>query len=278
MDEILLKNLLRKKEESDWLDFKSKRKLYSADNTLNIEERDELIKDVLGLANGNSGIVRKTKYIIIGADDKKFDDKGTRIIYDVDYKVPSQSEITIWVNAACSPSVVGIECDFVPVDNKTLYVITIPPTFELHETIRELNAKGKFSKFTVFMRQDEHTVPASVRDGVTLEQLKILFRQEVANPPAVLFGAIIGAIVGSIFYNAGINATVELNEITGVLITSVIALFGGIIGAEAGWLFREWNTTRYDWRYWTNIKKVKFIGAISLIFIIVIIALRLVSR
>ncbi len=277
MDESLLRSFLKKKEEVDWLDFKSKWKLYSSENELNIAERDELIKDVLGLANGNSGTVRKTKYIVIGADDKKFDESGMRVIYDVDYRVPSQSNITKWVNAACSPSVVGIECDFVTLEDKRLYVITIPPTFELHETIRELNAKGKFSKFTVFMRQDEHTVPASVRDGVTLQQLKNLFREETANPPAILFGAMIGAIIATIFYNAGHRATIELNAITGVFVNILIAIFGGLLGAEAGWIFREGNSIRYDWRYLPRPKKVK-VGMVIMITFAIAAILFFVSR
>lgn len=60
MDEKMLRSLLREKNETDWLDFKRKWKLYDANGTLNTDERDELIKDVLGLANGNSRIVRKT--------------------------------------------------------------------------------------------------------------------------------------------------------------------------------------------------------------------------
>ncbi|MEW6028375.1 MAG: helix-turn-helix domain-containing protein [Chloroflexota bacterium] len=276
MDEKLLRSLLRQKDEMDWFDFKRKWKLYDSNDALNTEERDELIKDILGFANGNSGIVRKTKYLVIGADDKQFDENGSRVTYSVDYRVPSQSDITKWVNAACNPSVVGIECDFATIDDKKLYVITIPPTFDLHETIRELNAKKKFSKFAVFMRQDEHTVLASVRDGIIIQQLKAVFRQEIANPPAILFGAIIGATIAVMFYGAGYSATGMLEGTLRVLAKSLVAIIGAGLGAEAGWIFREWNTLRYDWRYWSRQKKAKVVIAITITFVIIAFGLRLI--
>lgn len=71
---------------------------------------------------------------------------------------------------ACTPAVVGLGCEKVAYKDGSLFVITVPPTFDLHETARELVASGgTFQKHTVFMRQDEHTFPASVRDGVTIQ-------------------------------------------------------------------------------------------------------------
>jgi uncharacterized membrane protein YsdA (DUF1294 family) len=258
MEKDLLVKFLKKKNELDCFDFKSRWKIYNSndDNKINIEERDELIKDVLGLANGNGIIVKKTKYLIVGADDKKFDENGMRVLYNVDYRVPSQSEITQWINGACLPSVVGIECEYVSINDKRLYVVTIPPTFGLHETIHELNAKGKFPKFTVFMRQDEHTVPASERDRDAIKQLKFLYRQEIANPPAVLFGAIVGAIIALVFWSMGYDSAKAVNGLTEVAIKCLIIAVGGAFGAEAGYIFREGNTIRYDWRYKTRQDKI----------------------
>lgn len=58
---------------------------------------DELLKDILGLANGNSHFIRKTKYLIIGADNENFDEKGMRVLHDVDYKIPEQSDLVKWL-------------------------------------------------------------------------------------------------------------------------------------------------------------------------------------
>lgn len=259
MDENLLLELLEQKEESDWIDFKQKLKLYDSGGKLNQKARDELIKDILGLANGNSSIIRKTKYLIVGADDKKFDSSGMRVLFDVNYQVPSKSDITKWVNSACTPSVVGIDTYSLPVKGNNVYGIEIPPTFELHEITRELNAKGKFSKFTVFMRQDEHTVPASVKDGVTIQELKYLHRQEVLNPSAIRFGAILGAIIAFLFWSSGYSATYVANGKFEFVIKLLPLVIGAFLGAEAGWIIRDWNSLRYDWPYFPRGKKIRVI-------------------
>ncbi len=110
MDESTLIRILKSKKEEDSFDFKQKLKLYQADGKVSEYQRDELIKDILGLANGNGQIVRQTKYLIIGAADKQFDEQGMRVLYDVDYPVPSQSDVIKWVNSACAPAIVGIQC------------------------------------------------------------------------------------------------------------------------------------------------------------------------
>lgn len=269
MDEKLLRKLLEHNKEPDWLDFKRKLKLYGAEGKLNTEERDELIKDILGLANGNSRIIRKTKYLIIGADDQEFTADGLRVLHNVDYQVPTQSDIHKWVNGACTPAVVGIECDFAEKDNNKLYIITIPPTFDLHETTHELKAKGYHSKHTVFMRQGEHTVPASVRDGIAIQQLKLLHRQETLNPPTITFGALIGAFMAWYFWNAGFNAsksTAENQLLANLIGPVILALVGGFLGGSAGWIYREFKTLQYDWRYWPTRQKI-----LTLLYVVVVV-------
>jgi hypothetical protein len=61
MEEKLLRKLLHETKEEDWFDFKSIIKLYQSDGKLVEKQRDELLKDILGLANGNSHITRKTR-------------------------------------------------------------------------------------------------------------------------------------------------------------------------------------------------------------------------
>lgn len=257
MDEKLLRKLLAHKTETDWLEFKGRWDLYKSNGDVVAVERDELIKDILGLANGNSSNVRKTKYLIVGADNSQFDDQtGMRVLHNVDYQVPAQSQIVQWVNSACTPSVVGLELDPVEIDGKTLYVLTIPPTFELHESKRALNAKGRFSEHTVFMRQDEHTVPASVRDGVVIQQRKLLYRHETLNPSAWWFGALVGAIMALIFWNAGYDAPVFSGEMEKPIVQLIILFVGGFIGLCLGWTFQNWKALIYDWRYYSRPKKI----------------------
>lgn len=269
MDENLLNKLLREQKETDWYEFKGKFKLYQSDGELVEKQRDEFLKDILGLANGNSSIIRKTKHLLIGVDDKKFDENGMRVLYDVDYKVPEQSELVKWLQSACSPAVVGISCELVPINGVKLFVITIPPTFDLHETKRELiTSNAKFTQYTVFMRQDEHTVPASVREGVTIQQLKQLHRQEISNPSAGWIGAIAGGIVALFIGNAKITASQTDIEAAGWIIQALFITLGIFFGWVTGFFAKQWNETRYDWRYMRLWQKL---ALIVIVFIAIIV-------
>jgi hypothetical protein len=260
MEEKLLNKLLQEPKEKDWFDFKRSVKLYQSDGKLVEKQRDELLKDILGLANGNSYIIRKTKYLLVGVDDSEFDKSGTRVLYNVDYKVPELSELAKWLSSASSPAIVGLECALVPFQGVNLWVITIPPTFELHETTRELNASGHFHKHVVFMRQDEHTVPASVRDGITIQQRKQLFRQEISNPSASWVGAIAGGVVAFIIGGAKINSVEITPPLTERIVRWLFIGLGIFFGANIGYFTREWNETRYAWRYMTLRKRILLIA------------------
>lgn len=268
MEEKLLNKLLHEMKESDRFDFKSVLKIYQSDGKLVEKQRDELLKDILGLANGNSHIIRKTKYLIIGADDNKFDKDGMRVLYNVDYKIPEQSQLVKWLSSASSPAIVGVTSELISFQGVNLWVITIPPTFELHETTRELNASGHFQNHVVFMRQDEHTVPASVRDGVTIQQLKHLHRQEVSNPSAIWLGVIIGGLVSSIIGSAKIEAAKSNLVEAGWIGLVVFTIVGIILGGSVGFFVKVWNETRYDFRYMTF--RQKFLTIVFLVMTIFI--------
>lgn len=255
MEEKLLKNLLRERNERDWYEFKGKLKLYRSDGKLVEQQRDELIKDILGLANGNSRIIRKTKYLIVGADNEEFDENGLRALRNVDYKIPEQGELVKWLNSAASPAVVGIESETVLFQGVNLWVITIPPTFDLHETTRELNASGHFQKHVVFMRRDEHTEPASVREGITIQQLKQVFRQEIANPSASWVGATAGGVVAFIIGGAKLQEAQLPPALTERIVQWLFTGLGVFFGGSIGYFSKEWNETRYAWRYMTAQKR-----------------------
>lgn len=257
MDEKLLRKLLHERNEKDWLEFKGTWKLYQSDGKLVDKQRDELLKDILGLANGNSHTIRKTKYLIIGAEDKEFDAQGMRVLHDVDYKVPHQSDLAKWLQEASSVAVAGLECEKIPFQDVNLFVITIPATFGLHETTRELvTPSATFQKYTVFMRRDEHIGPASVQDGVTIQQLKHLYRQEIANPSASWIGAIAGGIIAFIVGAAKIKATQITPPISDTAITSIFVVLGIVLGAEIGWVSQTIRETQYSWRYMTPRQRI----------------------
>jgi hypothetical protein len=260
MNEKLIQKLLREPKERDWLDFKRQLKLYQGNGSLVDKQRDELIKDLLGLANGNGQIIRKTKYLIIGADNKEFDNNGMRLLHNVDYKVPTQSELATWLKKACSPAVAGLECEEILVGGSTVFVIIVPPTFDLHETMRELiTPNGNFHEHTVFMRQDEHTVPASVRDGIIIQQLKHLHRREISNPSSIWIGIISGGLVGFFLGGSAINTT---EDITPELILGtkfVLGILGVLMGGVLGWFIRQLSEASYDLRYMNRRQRVSIV-------------------
>lgn len=268
MNEKLLNKLLRERKERDWFDFKRKFEIYQSDGTLVERQRDELIKDILGLANGNSSIIRKTKYLIIGADDSQFDKNGIRVLHDVNYKTPNQNELIVWLKNAASPAVLGIESELIPFGEVNLWIITILPTFDIHETTRELNAKGHFQKRVVFMRRNEDTEPASVREGVTIQQLKQLHRQEISNPPAGWIGAVAGGVVALIIGNANITDNQSALEVADWFIQFFFVVLGMFFGWVIAFSLKQWNEIRYDWRYLRSSQRIFFVAIIFIVIII----------
>lgn len=98
-DQKQIQKLLRMIDEQDWLEFKRELKLFTVDGKVAEKARDEFIKDILGLANGNSHTIRKTKYLIVGADNHAFDENKERVRHPVNYRLPTQSEIAKWLNS-----------------------------------------------------------------------------------------------------------------------------------------------------------------------------------
>ena len=165
--------------------------------------------------------------------------------------------------------IIGFETELMAFQGVNLWVITIPPTFELHETTRELNASGHFQKHVVFMRQDGNTVPASVRDGITVRERKYLHRQEIANPPAIWIGVISGGIVGFIVGGAKIREAQLPPVFTERVVQWFFTILGIFFGAGLGWMAKQLNEIRYDFRYMTVKTKIysSIVIVIALIFI-----------
>lgn len=258
MDHKFLTRLLRRRKEEDWLEFKSQLRLYDAGENLIRQQRDELLKDLIGLANGNSRIIRRTKYLIVGADDQACDQGGVRILHTVDYKTPSQSQLAQWLSTVCSPAIVGIECEEVAFRNNRLLVISVPPTFELHETTQPLLARGRFNKHTVFMRQDEHTVTASVRDGIGIQELKHLHRHQVRNPSVIWLGAVIGALSALGAREVSVNASRSDLFVPEDLFLVLLGGIGAFSGASIGFIASELRLRSYEWRFMTKWERVAF--------------------
>ncbi len=262
--------ILTMTHETDCIELKRELNLFVNEKRIDKSKRDEFIKDILGLTNGNCYNTRFTKYLIIGVDNNKEDNKE-RFIHPIVYKLPSQSEISTWLKGACTPVITGIECKEFNYQNKKLFVISIPSSFYLHETTRELKTdKTTFQKNTVFMRQDEHTTTASVSDGITIQQRKHLFRQEVKNLPTPTLGIIIGGIVAFIIGKANISFVRNTMDVPNNLLLGLLTLLGVFFGYSISWISQQFLMASYDWRYFSSKQKIFSIMLFALMILCIV--------
>src|SRR5687767_10079132 len=108
------------------LDFK--REFYKIDDhdpQVRNRQWNELIKDVLALANGNVGVSNQPGRLIIGVSDQVNND-GSRDLFDVSHINTSPDQILKKVNTVWDPPLPDLHSQFVEVKAKTLLIITIP--------------------------------------------------------------------------------------------------------------------------------------------------------
>lgn len=249
MDNEQLKSLLIQ-EESATLEFK--REPYwidHKDSKVKSKQRDELTKDILALANGNSIVAGERAFLVIGADNKK-DKDGFRPIFDIGSNVLTTRRILDIVNNACSPKLEDLEAEIIELDGKQLNVITINPSPHLYETTRRLEpstAKGAFTEYVVFVRHNESVRVASGKERDAIAKLKRLRFDETRNPHPAPFGAIIGAIIGAMTLAAATEKVLDKKEGARTAGAVAGALFGGSIGFMMGNMYRDINEIRSDW-------------------------------
>lgn len=107
-------------------------------------QRDELIKDILALTNGNVGTHNQPAHLIIGAeDDKRRQPDGTRPLFDVTHLELERTFLISLVNGACQPPLPDLECEKIEIDGTTLIAITIPPSLQVHSTSRVLTPRSR---------------------------------------------------------------------------------------------------------------------------------------
>jgi hypothetical protein len=242
-----LRRLLRQ-PEGPTLEFKQEwYKLDSLDSNIKSRQRDELIKDILSLANGSPSTAGKKAYLIIGADEKINPD-GDRTLYDVEEAPPDRKRILDMISAACDPGLEDIEIEVVTLAAKRVFVITIPPSPYVYETTHELSGtKSKYNEYVVFIRRGETIGIASAKERAAILQLKQIRFNELRNAPPVKFGAIVGALIGG-----SLSITVAdkvfgntLGRTIGLIMGTVIfALFGAVVGV----LYRELSRLRNIWQ------------------------------
>ncbi|MBE9033389.1 ATP-binding protein [filamentous cyanobacterium LEGE 11480] len=113
----------------------------------------ELVKDIISLANGNIGYFGEPGYLAIGISNKK-NSQGTRDVRNIDEKeIATRKEILERVNSYCSPSIPNIDIKEYSIKGKRIYVIHIPPTYQMHRLSKALKTpKREFSIHAVLIR------------------------------------------------------------------------------------------------------------------------------
>ncbi len=201
MNPIELQELLNKKENLR-LDFKREYKLYDTPPA-NTDKRkwadyvrgqwDELIKDVIALANGNVGTAGQDGLLIIGVDDE-LPPSGIRHIHDTSQLKITEQQILAKVNSVCDPPLPNLTCERIEIAGKQVIVITIHSSPHFHETSRQLKTtKGSFdslgalrhfeidktySSRTAFVRRGENVFPATDNERGVIRTEKIAHLQQ----------------------------------------------------------------------------------------------------
>ncbi len=145
-------------------------------------QKDELIKDILALTNGNTRTVDQTAYLVIGVDDQ-IQSNGKRDLFDTSHLPLERTQLLNWVNSACYPPLANLDIHSINLAGKIIAVIELPPTPHVHETTRDLITKEKpapgankaetgktYHSHTVFIRRGETTGQATIAE---IEALKL---------------------------------------------------------------------------------------------------------
>lgn len=165
-----LQELIRQPEGLK-LDFKRElHKIYQYDLDYRKQQKDELIRDILSLTNGNFGTANQVGYLIIGVGDELKPD-GTRDLFNIE-RTLNPKQILQRVNSACYPPIIDIHCEIIEFYGKNIFVISIPPSPYLHTTIRELITPKIYPAGTTFIRRNEEIYPA------TLEECEVISKDK----------------------------------------------------------------------------------------------------
>lgn len=177
MDSQQLKQLISQPEGLK-LDFKRElHKLKHSEKDYAKKQRDEFIRDILSLTNGNVNTAEQKGYLIIGVGDELKPD-GARDLFDVSNPL-TPKQILQRVNSACDPPIPDVHCEALEVDGKNIFVVSIPPSPHLHRTVRDLTTPSTtYPTGTVFIRRNEEIFPATPEEcDVILREKEGVFAQ-----------------------------------------------------------------------------------------------------
>lgn len=187
--------------ESPSLEFKRElHRIFDKDTNIKNRHRDEFIRDILSLANGNTTAAGEKAYLIIGVDDD-FDPDAGRVIHGITGDVPTRRQILSIIRPASEPPVEDLICETVELESKTVLVITIFPSPHLHETTRPLNPiDGKsYSKYVIFIRSGDSIEIANTKERQAIQDVKAFrFANSMKANPMVVGGVVGSMVAGSV--------------------------------------------------------------------------------
>ncbi len=170
---------LLKDSENPKLEFKSK--WYCNTNKFDDRGWGEFLKDLITIANGNSGFVGQPGYLIIGVADEDPEIGKEREIFHIANNgmlsdLQKLRETTLRkLRETCSPSPANIEINFIKVEGKNLLIIEVPASIDVIKLDRDLNTRGmRFKKGTVLIRTGQDI---SVADPIEISSLRKEYRK-----------------------------------------------------------------------------------------------------
>ena len=220
----------------------------SRDAEAKSRSRDELVKDVVSLANGSPSTAGDVAYLVIGASDGVGDD-GQRQLFDaIDFEPAGVGRRILGiVSSASSPAFTDITFDVLKVESKRLGVITIHPTAHLHETTRVLRAsEATYTQRTAFIRVGDSTMVASSEDREAISRHKRHRSKEYGRVSPVTFGAFLGAVLGATSgATLGRQSGAAFSGRLGYAVAGFVVF--GLLGLGLGWSTRQYLEMRRDW-------------------------------
>jgi F0F1-type ATP synthase assembly protein I len=296
ISEEFIKQLLIRQEGVN-LDFK--REMYKIsfkdykNDHINIDEKDrkerikqeikqqkgELIKDILSLANRNVANVADTSYLIVGAANQQDEDEN-RKLFSITYEIPESKDLLQLINYYCEPSLDNLYCNKITINGKLLWIVTIPPTRYLHETTQELwckrvqgatnnsnnnveNTKPRYSIRTVFIRNGESIQVATMKERITIEEAKENFYKQSNSLNLSIFGFILGILIGSPMGVTNAKLT-NTNPTIGFFVGMVII---GMLGAIIGYNIHQIQEIIFSFSSYKTWQKVLFILLFIMLFV-----------
>ena len=150
--------------------------------------KSEFIKDIISLANGNATYNWHSKRepegkLIIGVKEGSKKDGIPPEFYDTGdlFRELRDERIYDIVNEYLLQKLQYLETEVVRIDNKNIFIISIPPHPYIFELSKDLKTKGKnYTSGSVIIRRGQSVSSASVEEINNLRKLKELYFSEIA--------------------------------------------------------------------------------------------------